>query len=111
MKYFNQLISIVLVMYDNQYTVCQFFCFIFTQKNKEYLLNNSESCSYSSNSYSFQHKMKIFWSLKEIKRFLYLVMADILDGGWGCVGGYIFYRGPPNDPCTQVFLYDFGEEI
>ena len=38
-------------------------------------------------------------------------MADILDGGWGCVGGYIFYRGPPNDPCTQVFLYDFGEEI
>ena len=38
-------------------------------------------------------------------------MADILDGGWGCVGGYIFYRGPPNDSCTQVFLYDFGEEI
>lgn len=49
-------------------------------KNQEYMLHISLSCSYSSNLSWFQLKTKLFWSFKKL---LFLATAVILDGGQG----------------------------
>ena len=64
------------------------------------MLKSSSLCLYNSNFGTFWLKIEQFWPFE---KFLFLVMAAILDTG-RCADGHNFKRGSPKDHFSKVWL-------